>query len=255
MRRLLAPLTAIALLTAACGTQDSSSPVSLDDGADAVDVTEDHTASDDTTTDDTANVDTGSDTGDAGSDDADSSAEVEGQPFTSGDAFDAWSDHPLSAAPGRWAVGDAGYVEFDLTEQGLVLVEVSEADGWRSQVDDDSSDEIEVEFQRDNTTHEIEIEWDGRNLEIDINTDIEPAADGLYDLGPAGSFEFTGHGSLQLVDVVVADGWELRMDDETSDEIEFTLANGNERWHVEIELDDGQVELEIDYRVRTTIDR
>jgi hypothetical protein len=248
MRRLLAPLAAIALLATACGTEDTTSPASLDSGADAVDV------SDDTT--DTADTDTGGPADDAtSSDDDGGSADVEGQPLTTGDAFDPWSDHPLSAAPGRWTVGDAGSVEFDLTDQGLVLVEVTEADGWQARVDDDSSDEIEVEFKRDNTERKIEIEWDGRTLEVDIETDVEPADDGVYELGPAGSFEYTSSSGLQLLDTVVADGWELRMDDESADEIEFTLHNGNERWRVEIELDDGQVELEIDYRARDTIDR
>lgn len=167
-----------------------------------------------------------------------------------GDARDPWTSTPLVAEPGRRAGGDAGFVEFDLTDAGLTLVEVTEADGWTSRIDDDSSDEIEVEFRRDNLTREIEIEWNGSRLEIDINTDIDGAEPGVYDMGNAGSFEFTQDSSgLTLADVVVADGWDLSMDDEAADEIEFTLTNGDERWWVEIELDDGRVELEIDYRV------
>jgi hypothetical protein len=243
MRWLIAPIAAVALLTTACGDQDTTSPAALDDGADAVELGNDDpvdVTDDGETTDDGAGDDTSTDDASTGA-------------ATSGDgAFDPWADHPLEPAPGRWAVGDAGTVEFDLTDQGLVLVDVTEAQGWTARVDEESSDEIEVEFTRDDTKREIEIEWDGSTLEIDINTDIVPASDGVYEIGQAGSFEFSSSNGLQLRDVVVADGWELRMDDESADEIEFTVQRGDERWYVEIELDDGRVELEIDYRVRGT---
>lgn len=39
----------------------------------------------------------------------------------------------------------------------------------------------------------------------------------------------------------------------SADEIDFSLHSGHERWRVEIELDDGAVELEVDYRVRDSI--
>lgn len=77
------------------------------------------------------------------------------------------------------------------TNAGLALVEVTEADGWTSRIDDDSSEEIEVEFRRDNVTRDIEIEWNGSRLEIDIDTGIDGAESGVYDIGNAGSFEFT----------------------------------------------------------------
>ena len=60
---------------------------------------------------------------------------------------------------------------------------------------------------------------------------------------------------LVLVEVTPADGWSYDIDDDDYDEIEFTLRSGDESWDVEIELDDGQVELELDHEVETTVDR
>ena len=137
-----------------------------------------------------------------------------------------------------------------------MLVEVTPADGWSYDIDDDDPDEIEVDFHRDTIEREIEIEWEHGQLEIEIDSDVEPAEPGVYELGAAGSFEFRHtDGRLELADVVVADGWDLHIDEEDADEIEFTLRSGPESWDVEIELDDGQVELEIDYEVETTIER
>ena len=229
MRWLIALLAAIALLTAACSDGDTS--------------TTDETAATHAPADDAASDDA------AASDDPASDAD-DGQAEPEGGTFDPWNDHPLAPEPGRWIVGDAGSVEFDLTDEGLVLVEVIEADGWSSRIEDDSSDGIQVAFHRDAVQREIEVEWDGSTLEIDIDTDIERADDGVHQLGPAGSFEFTNADGLQLPDVAVSDGWELRMDDVSAEEIEFTFGSGDERWQVEIARDDGRVELEIDYRVR-----
>jgi hypothetical protein len=219
MRWLAAPLAAIVLLTAACDGQDTRS-------GDAS-----QSATEDVAPDDVSDTD-------------DERAEV------GVTTFDPWHDHPLAPEPGRWVVADAGSVEFDLTDQGLVLVEVTETDGWRSRTEEESSGEIEVVFHRDEVQRVVEVEWDGAVLEIDIDTDIARADDGVHRLGPAGSFEFSSADGVQLPDVAVADGWELRMDDVSSEEIEFIVGAGDERWRVEIELDDGRVELEIDYRVR-----
>lgn len=185
-----------------------------------------------------------------GDGDADGGGSTEESPAG---AIDPRSDHPVEAQPGRWAIADAGFVEFGVADGGLELVDVTESEGWSARVDEDSSDEIEVDFTRDATDIQVEIERDDSALEIDIDTDIEPADTGRYELGQAGSMEFdVRDGGLVLNDVTANDGWDLRMDEETTDEVEFILTGGDERWRVEIELDDGEVELELDYRVRGT---
>lgn len=222
MRRTLAALAAIILLTTAAACGDDAD----NDGPDQA-----RTATPDQTGD-----------GNTGDDEA---------ADTSGEDIDPRTDHPVEARPGRWVIGDAGFVEFDRTDGGLVLLDVTESDGWAARVDEDSGEEIEVDFERDNVEIEVEIEWDDGTLEVDINTDIDPAEAGSYEIGQAGTVDFGVSGDgLTLNDLSAADGWELRIDEESSDEIEFTLQSGAERWWVEIELDDGEIELEIDYRVR-----
>jgi hypothetical protein len=273
MRRILtpiAPLAAAALVLAACGDQDTSAPAALEDGSDAIEVgsdTDDADDPDDTDDADDPSDDTSSDDTEVASDDpagddasAPSDDDAQGSDgdtpdgaddASSSDVIDPWTQHPVAAEPGRWAVGDSGWVEFELTDDGLRLVEVTEADGWTARVDEDDRDEIEVEFRRGDVDRDFEVELDDGVLEVDTYTDVEPADAGVHELGQAGSFEFRADGGrLELLDVVVADGWELRMDDESSDEIEFTVSSGDERWWVEIELDDGGIELEIDHRVR-----
>lgn len=263
MRRFLtplAPMAAAALLLAACGDGDDTAPAALEDGSDAIEVGSDTGDTDDVPdagdADDEAadqsgtGADEGDDTSEADVTD-DPTDDAEEVATGEGDAIDPWTQHPVAAEPGRWAVGDSGWVEFELTDDGLRLVEVTEAEGWTARVDEDDRDEIEVEFRQGNVDRDLEVEWDDGVLEVDTSTDIEPADAGVYELGQAGSFEFRADGGrLELLDVIVADGWELRMDDESDDEIEFTVSSGDERWWVEIELDDGEVELEIDHRVR-----
>lgn len=226
MHRTLAALAAITLLTTATACGDDA-----DDGGPA----QARTATPDQTGDD--------DPGDDGGDD--------GAAATTGADIDPRRDHPVEARPGRWVIGAAGSVEFDLADSELVLLDVTESDGWTARVDEDSGEEIEVDFERDNVEIEVEIEWDDGTLEVDINTDIDAAEAGSYEIGQAGTVDFgvSGEG-LALNDLSAADGWELRVDEESSDEIEFTLQSGAERWWVEIQLDDGEIELEIDYRVR-----
>lgn len=254
----LAAFAGAALILAACGGNDGDDPAALEDGAIAVEVGEDDPESDvdDTPADDSDTTDAGDgsaseeETTDAGAD-AGEDTDATGGSAVPVDAFDPWTDASLGADPGRWAVGDSGWIEFDRTDDGLVLLDVREASGWTARVDEEDADELEVEFRSGNVTRTIEVEIDDGRLEIDIDTDIEPADPGTYDVGAAGSFTFERDGDrLRLLDVSPASGWDVRVDEEDDDEIEFVVTSGNQRWKVEIELDDGEVELEIDYRVR-----
>jgi hypothetical protein len=66
-------------------------------------------------------------------------------------------------------VADAGFVEFDLTDAGLVLIDVTAADGWTARVDEEDADEIEVDFVQGSISHEIEIELDDGRVELEID--------------------------------------------------------------------------------------
>lgn len=226
----------LALVTTGCG---GDSDTSLDDNTDPVQLGPEADASypaEPTPTDEAPGTD-----GRSGSaDDA--------------DVIDVRSDHPITARPGRWLIHDAGFVEFDVVEGNLTLVDIQSASGWITSTDDESGDSLEIDFTRENIDIEVEIELDDGALEVDINTDHTPADSGEYQLGQAGSMAFdVDGGRLNLTDVTIEDGWEQRTDEESSDEIEFGLRSGHERWQVAMELDDGETELEIDYRVRDTL--
>jgi hypothetical protein len=158
-----------------------------------------------------------------------------------------------TAVPGTWPVGDAGTVTFAIVDDALVLEDVTAADGWQADIDEQDPDEIEVDFRRGDTEWQIEIELkDGATiLEIEIDQDIERADSGSYDIGDAGTFAFSvSDGRLVLDDLNVADGWTVAERDEEADEIEFTLVNGPREFDVQVELeDDGSIEIKIDYEV------
>jgi hypothetical protein len=133
----------------------------------------------------------------------------------------------------------------------LVLEDVSENEGWSVTDIEEAADEIEVDFRRDDVEVEIEIglESGGTILEIEIDTDIEDAEPGTYDLGDAGSFSFeVVDGVLELTDVTATDGWDLTEQDVEGDEIEIELRRGAARWDADVDLD-GSVEVELDYEV------
>lgn len=159
------------------------------------------------------------------------------------------------AAPGTWEVGEAGTVSFEVTDGALVLGEVVPNDGWQVTDVDEAPGEIEVDFEQGETEIEIEIELSSTGvLEIEIDTDVDPAEPGTYQVGDAGEFTFSFEGgALELTDLTVTGDWQVTDRDEEADEIEFDLRNGAARWDVEVELDDGTPELELDWEVSSQL--
>jgi hypothetical protein len=72
--------------------------------------------------------------------------------------------------------------------------------------------------------------------------------DGVWEIGPAGSVEFrvTGPNSLELVGVVVAEGWQIVEQEVESDKIDVDFRRGPVEFQFEVEIDDNLLELEID---------
>jgi hypothetical protein len=250
LTRLAAPAAALLVLAACSGTEDGElASIGLEEGegevetdsadaADAAGDADDGGSNDDAVTDDDVAADDGGDS-------AQDTDEASTQPD---DVVDL-----TEAIPGTWPVGDAGTVTFSIVDGALVLDDVTANDGWMMAIDEQDVDEIEVDFIRGNVEWEIEIELedDGRILEIEIDQDIEPADPGSYDIGDAGTFAFSVvDGRLVLDDLNITDGWTLVELDEEADEIEFELVNGPRSFDVEVELeDDGTIEVEIDYEV------
>ena len=72
--------------------------------------------------------------------------------------------------------------------------------------------------------------------------------DGVWAVGPAGEVEFrvTGSDTLELVDVRVNDGWEITGQESDSDSIDVDYRQGPVDYQIEVEIDDGVLEIEID---------
>lgn len=231
-----ATLAAAAALLLGCSDDGATDGIALDDPAGSVpEAIEDGTSDDDATSDagaaDTSDDDTSDDGPTGGSE---------------GEVVDG-----TEAVPGTWQVGEAGTVTFDVVDGALVLEDVSEADGWTVTDVEEEADEVEVDLQRGDVEVEIEIELasGGTVLEVEIDTDIEDAEPGTYDLGDAGSLTFeVTDGRLELVDLTVTDGWEVTEQDVEGDEIEIELRDGAMRWDAGVDLN-GSIEVELDYEV------
>lgn len=236
-----AATAAVAVLLLGCGDDAATDDITLDDTSSSPEAIDDGT-------EDVDGPDAGDagDTADAGDEGDTDAANPDGTDSDPQGVVDG-----TQAVPGTWQVGDAGTVTFAVTDGALVLEDVSEASGWTVTDVEEEPDEIEVDFRRDRTEVVIEIELTsgGDVLEIEIDTDIDDAEPGTYDIGDAGAVTFDlVDGRLELVDLTVTDGWEVTEQDAEADEIEIELRNGPMRWDVDIDLN-GTVEVQLDYEV------
>jgi S1-C subfamily serine protease len=137
----------------------------------------------------------------------------------------------------------------------LVLIAVDPAAGWDADVDE-SRREIEVDLQRDELEIGFAAELRGQRLEIAVDVQIDPGRPGRYDLGAAGSIELTVDGDdLRVSTDAIADGWSLDQREDDDDEVELTIRRGDERWQVQVELDDDDLEMVIAYRTSGEVNR
>lgn len=181
----------------------------------------------------------------AGVDD-DASEDIAGD--TGGDVADL-----RVAQPGTWPVGDVGTVTFDLVDGRPVLEDHQVAEGWDATTQEDD-DEIQVDFTRDNVRWEFDAETDDGRLEVDIRQDHLDARADTYDMTEAGLFTFSRNdGALTMDSIDLDDGWSVTEREDDSDTLEFEAREGDREVDVEVELDDGRIEVEIDYSVTSTL--
>ncbi|MGE2726915.1 hypothetical protein [Mycolicibacterium pulveris] len=75
---------------------------------------------------------------------------------------------------------------------------------------------------------------------------IEPAPDGRYQVFDAGSAVVTfADGRLTLESATPADGWTHRVDDQEPEEVEIAFRRDAEELDLELEVDDGRLEVKI----------
>ncbi len=156
---------------------------------------------------------------------------------------------PRRTLTGEWTVGEAGTVAFDVSEGNLVLIDVNAVEGWESQVIEEDPGTIEVAFTQGPAEYEFEAERLGEVLEVGIGFALDPAEAGRFEVGDAGSVEFSVTGtSLELVEVTTASGWD-HTETVESDEIEVAFQRDAEGWDFEVELDDGVLDLRTAYGI------
>lgn len=158
---------------------------------------------------------------------------------------------------GTWKVGEAGEVEFAVRNGALSLGAVRPNSGWQQRVADQKADEIEVHFTRENTKCKFEVELDGGSMKISKEVEIKRAAGGTYQVGNAAEVSFTTDGTrITLGDVRPANGWTVTKQDKSSDDIEIDFRNDTGGTaEFQAELDDGQVKVEIDQKLKGPIPR
>jgi hypothetical protein len=156
------------------------------------------------------------------------------------------------AGPGTWQVGEGGTVTFDVVDGTLVLAGVAAADGWRIAEQDTDDDGLEVELVRASERYLFEVELDDEtHLEVRIEHELEGVPGGTYQLGDAGTVEVRIDDDRLVVErVAVTEGWQLAAEEREDDELEVELVRGDQRWHLEVEVDDGHLDVGIVYEVR-----
>ena len=253
MRRIaaLALVPTTALVLAACGgtTADSGdagpAPTLTATSGEATSTGD---ATDGSATDDTSSTDdSGSQNTDVGSAAGTEDASF-GTPADVGGPYGELRD-------GVWAIGPAGEVEFRVTgPNSLELIAAVANDGWDITEQEVESDSIEVDFRRDNVTFEFEVEMSNGVLEIEIDQDIDRAENGTFFVGEAGTVAVSVDGSrLVLGDVGLMDGWNETSRDVDNDDVELDFRRDGdgffELWEFNADLDDGKLEIEIDYEI------
>ena len=78
--------------------------------------------------------------------------------------------------------------------------------------------------------------------------------DGVWAVGVAGEVEFrvTGTDSLELVDVRAEDGWEVTEEEVDEDSIDVDFLQGPVEYELQVEIEDGILEIEIDQDITET---
>ncbi len=118
------------------------------------------------------------------------------------------------------------------------------------EVAEEATDGIEVGFARDDAEWKFGVEAEGNVLRVERQQDLDPAEAGTHAVGDAGEVEFgLEDDGLVLRDARANEVWNVRVEEQTSDEIEVDFVRGNVEWQFEPQIDDGEVDVGIDERI------
>lgn len=92
---------------------------------------------------------------------------------TDGNRLEIEIDQDIDPAEaGAYEIGNAGIVEVSLGDAGLSLIEATPNEGWDYVIDEESSEEIEVEFTSGDVKWDFDAEYDDGVLDIEIDQEI-----------------------------------------------------------------------------------
>jgi hypothetical protein len=160
----------------------------------------------------------------------------------------------LLAACGNGNDGQLAGVDLDAAtdEAGATDTTATDEAGRAEDTDADDADDAAGDGTAD-TGGDADATGDAATGQV---VDLTTAVPGSWPVGDAGIVTFSLDGDrLVLDDVTTADGWTSRVEEEDADAIEFELQQGDREFDVEVELDDGRVEVEIDYMVTGPVTR
>jgi hypothetical protein len=148
-------------------------------------------------------------------------------------------------------LGPIGTATVEVLGDELVLADLQLASGWRETSREADGDELEVELRSEDGEATFEVELDGDRVEIHLDVDLEDVAPGAFALPDGGRLVVSVSGDdLRLDELTPGEGWEVTDRDVDDDEVEVELRRGEARWRIEVEADDGRVDVTIDAEER-----
>ncbi|MGN6752771.1 MAG: hypothetical protein ACTHJJ_09475 [Intrasporangium sp.] len=130
---------------------------------------------------------------------------------------------------GIWDVGDAGQVNFVVSQGQLMLQSSTPASGWQKpQPPVEQPNQIAVDFSEPlGTTWSFRVQLSGSTMQITKQETIAKAADGSYPVGAAGAVAFISSGSqLKLMNVAPEGGWSVTQQQSSPTSISVSFKQG-----------------------------
>lgn len=176
---------------------------------------------------------------------------------------------------GVWPVADVGEIEFELTPQGLELVQMRPSAGWQVVDEEVGPDEIEIDLRSTDPTSTgptstgptstdptstdvrttVEVGYQSGILEIEVDQVLDPPPDGPLQLGEAGTVELVVAGEdTRVGEVRLQAGWRETQRSADDQDAELGLRRNRpgvtETWEVDARVDDGGLEVHTDREIQ-----
>lgn len=148
---------------------------------------------------------------------------------------------------GTLVVPLAGRLEVAVADGTVELLDVAPADGWRERRRDAGGrDRVSVRLEAEGGEATLDLRLRDDELRVELDLDVEGLAVGTLDLGELGTAEVVTDGERLTVTLRPGEGWVVVDEDADDDEVSYELAREGGDAEVELELDDGRLDVDID---------